>query len=73
MQLNNSEIIELTKKRVEDLLATLKNINSGHFYIRVKGEGKDIKSEMFDRFDEAYTELKARFLDNNNKNPNKGE
>ena len=38
MQLSNMEIIELTKKRVEDLLSTLKNINSGHFYIRVKGE-----------------------------------
>lgn len=34
MQLSNMEIIELTKKRVEELLATLKNINEGFRYTR---------------------------------------
>lgn len=62
MQLNNMEIIELTKKRVEELLATLKNINQGVHYTRA--DKKDMKSVMFDRFDEAYAELKARFLIN---------
>ena len=70
MQLNNMEIIELTKKRMEDLLATLKNIEGGFNYVNIK---VDVKSVMFSRFDEVYTELKARFLDNNDKNPNKGE
>ena len=66
MQLNNMEIIELTKKRVEELLATLKNINEGFRYTR--SDKKDIKNVMFDRFDEAYTELKARFLSNLQRN-----
>lgn len=71
MQLSNMEIIELTKKRVEDLLATLKNINEGVRYSRA--DNKDIKNVMFDRFDESYTELKARFLNNSGKNLSKGE
>ena len=71
MQLSNMEIIELTKKRVEELLATLKNINEGVRYSRA--DNKDIKNVMFDRFDESYTELKARFLNNSGKNLSKGE
>lgn len=66
MQLSNMEIIELTKKRVEELLATLKNINEGVRYSRA--DNKDIKNVMFDRFDESYTELKARFLNNLQRN-----
>ena len=66
MQLSNMEIIELTKKRVEELLATLKNINEGVRYSRA--DNKDIKNVMFDRFDESYTELKARFLSNLQRN-----
>lgn len=59
MQLNNMEIIDLTKKRMEDLLATLKNIEGGFNYVNIK---LDVKSVMFSRFDEAYAELKARFF-----------
>lgn len=73
MRISNMEMIELAKNRVQDLLATLKNIDSGHHYVRIKGDEKDIKSVMFGRFDEAYAELKARFLDNNDKNLNQGE
>lgn len=61
MQLSKLEVIELTKRRVEELLSVLKNINGGFNYVPVKGEEKDIKSVMFDRFDEAYAELKTRF------------
>ena len=68
MQLSNREIIDLTNKRFGELLVTLKNINEGVFYSR-----KDIKNVMIDRFDEAYAELKARFLKKNDKNLSKGE
>lgn len=62
MQLNNREIIDLTNKRFAELLVVLKNINEGVRYSR--SDKNDIKNVMIDRFDEAYTELKARFLIN---------
>ena len=42
--------------------STLKNINEGVRYSR--SDKNDIKNVMIDRFDEAYAELKARFLIN---------